>query len=82
MSDETTREIANHVLHFFHSDEGYAPGSFFSTFYVLLARADQTNINRLSEAYPIQVNAFLMARKSQEGMDYLREIAKPKLHIA
>lgn len=79
MSEEISPAIAAHVLNFFDREEGYNPGGYFSAFYELLSRADAQNVNRLSEAYPVQVSAFLMARKSQEGMDKLREIAKPKL---
>ena len=79
MSDEISPIIANHVLNFFDRDEGFTPGGFFSAFYELLSRADAENVNRLAEGFPKQVQAFCMARKSQEGMDKLREIAKPKL---
>lgn len=76
MSDEISPVIANHVLHFFNRDEGFQPGGFFSAFYELLSRADAENINRLSEGFPRQVSAFLMARKSEEGMEQLRAIAR------
>ena len=79
MSNDISPVIANHVLNFFNRDEGFTPGGFFSAFYELLSRADAENVNRLAEGFPKQVSAFLMARSSQEGMDKLREIAKPKL---
>lgn len=79
MSLDITPAIANHVLHFFNRDEGFTPGGFFSAFYELLAKADAENVNRLSEGFPRQVSAFLIARKSEEGINQLREIAKPKL---
>jgi hypothetical protein len=79
MSLDITPVIANHVLHFFNRDEGFTPGGFFSAFYELLAKADAENVTRLSEGFPKQVNAFLLARKSEEGMNQLREIARTKL---
>ena len=74
-----SRQIANNVLNFFHSDEGFNPGGYFSAFYELLSRADAENTRRLSEAYPKQVSAFLLARNGEEGMNQLREIARVKL---
>jgi hypothetical protein len=81
MSADISPVIANHVLHFFNRDEGFTPGGFFSAFYELLAKADAENVNRLAEGFPRQVNAFLLARNSDEGMNQLREIAKPKLIV-
>ena len=81
MSDEISPVIANHVLNFFDREEGFAPGGFFTAFYELLSRADAENTNRLADGFPKQVQAFLMARKSQEGMDKIREIAKAKLYV-
>ena len=79
MSQDISPVIANHVLNFFDSNAGYQPGGFFSAFYELLAKADAENINRLAEGFPKQVNAFLLARKSEDGMNQLREIARVKL---
>jgi len=70
-----TREIANNVLHFFRSNEGYPAGGFFHALYEAAARADRQNMDRLESAFPGEIGAFRLAVERADGMNQLRQIA-------
>ena len=70
-----TPEIANNVLNYFISDEGFNGGYFATKLYDLMAHADRSNLTKIAEGFPAQVAAFELARTTHTGFTSLRIIA-------
>jgi hypothetical protein len=67
-------ETARHVLAVFDRG-GYLPGRFGLQLLQLIAGADQTNLARLAEVYPTEVEAVRMAQYDKDGIARLQAIA-------
>lgn len=70
-----TPQIANHVLHFFKSNEGFSGGYVSDKFFELCAYADNGYVDRLALGFPEEIAAFRLAKQSG-GIEMLRTIAK------
>lgn len=70
-----TPEAAAHYLYMNGVSGGREPGSFTSTLFELIRRADVSNLAKLSEAFPEEVAAYRLATLYQDGVEVLQDIA-------
>lgn len=67
-------ETAHHVLNMFGYG-GYPPGRFVQQLLELIASADITNIARLAQGFPVEVQAVQLAQYDKDGIARLQAIA-------
>lgn len=68
-------KIANHVLHYFESREGFNGGSFDTALLVAFSKADIENQELLGRGFPIHADLWWLATRQSGGLDRIREIA-------
>ena len=71
-------KIANHVLHYFESREGFNGGSFDTALLVDFSKADIENQDLLSRGFPIHADLWWLATTQSGGLDRVREIANDR----
>lgn len=70
-----TPEIANQVLHYYDSSQGYPAGGFMHDLIALIGKADPRNKARLAIGFGGYVQAVILAQEETDGMDRLQVIA-------
>ncbi len=78
--DTITPKVANHALHYFHSDEGFIGGAYFDCLFRLAALADTEHLEKLANEYPAEIAAFHLAR-FPGGIQTLRIMASLPLAV-
>lgn len=78
--DTITPKVANHALHYFHSNEGFSGGEYSDRLFNLIAVADDEHLEKLATIHRSEVFAYQMG-KFPGGIETLRIMASLPMSV-